>query len=101
MQEEEFNVLKGLASSLANGGKKAKLPEVAECESFGRFVTESIKKLDERTRHVVQYHINNTLFQAQMGMMSQAQVNLFVPQQTYNQQQQPNHLDPWINNTGV
>lgn len=88
LQEEELNVMKGLASSFAKESKKEK-NEGGECESYGKFLAESLKKMNESTRHMVQYHINNILFQAQMGMLTPGQLNLTVPslQEQYPPQQ--------------
>lgn len=88
LQEEELNVMKGLASSFAKESKKEK-NEGGECESYGKFLAASLKKMNESTRHMVQYHINNILFQAQMGMLTPGQLNLTVPslQEQYPPQQ--------------
>ena len=107
IQEEEFNVIKGLASSIAKERKKEK-SEVGECESYGKFLIESLKKFDEATRHLVQYQIN-VLFQAQMGMLTPGQSNLtahqreqYPVQQPYTpQQQQQQPYFQFVNNQGV
>ena len=49
LQEEEFNVMKGLASSIAKERKKEN-SEVGECESYGKFLIKSLKKFDEADR---------------------------------------------------
>jgi hypothetical protein len=72
IQEEELQVMKGLACSISqhnkeNETKRAK--PAGEYEAFGDFIIESLKKLDDKTCHIVQYHINNILFQAQMAML--------------------------------
>jgi hypothetical protein len=108
LQEEEFNVMKGLASSIAKERKKEN-SEVGECESYGKFLIESLKKFDEATRHLVQYQINNVLFQAQMGIITPGQSNLtahrqeqYPRQQPYTaQQQQQQPYFQFVNNQGV
>ena len=109
LQEEEFNVMKGLASSIAKERKKEKC-EGGECESYGKFLIESLKKLDESTRHLVQYQINNVLFQAQMGMLTPGQSNLTTArqQEQYSlqqpctpQQQQQHSYFHFVNNQGM
>ena len=77
LQEEEFNLMNYLASSIAEDSKNKK-NESGECQSYGTFLTESLKKISESTRHIPQYHINNVLFQAQMGMLTPAQGNLIA-----------------------
>ena len=98
LQEEEFEVMKGLASSIAQNNKKKKnaKPEGGESEAFGNFVIESMKKLDPTMQHIVQYHINNILFQAQMGMLGQGQTQMSVPKQQSSRHVQ--QFSPWFNN---
>jgi hypothetical protein len=89
--------MKGIASSLSHGTtsnnpKKTKLTEDEECDTFGSYLTESLRKLDPETRHIAQYHVNNILFQAQMGILNKSQM---VPQQQqpfFAQQQFPSQL---------
>ena len=111
LQEEEFNVMKGLASSIAKERKKEKC-EGGECETYGKFLIESLKKFDESTRHLVQYRINNILFQAQMGMLTPGQCSISTARQqdqyslqqpfTQQQQQQQQHgYFHFVNNQGV
>lgn len=95
LQEEEFEVMKGLASSIAQNNKEKKKakPEGGESEAFGNFVIESMKKLDPTMQHIVQYHINNILFQAQMGMLGQGQTQMSgAKQQSSRPVQQFSHL---------
>ena len=97
LQEEEFEVMKGLASSIAQNNKEKKKakPEGGESEAFGNFVIESMNKLDPTMQHIVQYHINNILFQAQMGMLGQGQTQMSgAKQQSRCQEQQFSH---WFN----
>ena len=98
LQEEEFEVMKGLASSIAQNNKKKKnaKPEGGESEAFGNFVIESMKKLDPTMQHIVQYHINNILFQAQMGIFGLGQTQMSVPKQQSSRQVQ--QFSPWFNN---
>jgi hypothetical protein len=97
LQEEEFEVMKGLASSIAQNNKEKKKakPEGGESEAFGNFVIESMKKLDPTMQHIVQYHINNILFQAQMGMLVQGQTQISGPKQQSSRQVQ--QFSPWFN----
>jgi hypothetical protein len=89
--------MKGIASSLSHGTtsnnpKKTKLTEDEECDTFGSYLTESLRKLDPETRHIAQYHVNNILFQAQMGILNKSQM---VPQQQqpfFAQQQFPSQV---------
>ena len=52
--QEEFQVMKGLTSSVAqsNSRKKAKMSEGGECESFVSFMTESRKEVFEMIRRL-------------------------------------------------
>ncbi|CAB3978281.1 Hypothetical predicted protein [Paramuricea clavata] len=97
LQEEEFEVMKGLASSIAQNNKEKKKakPEGGESEAFGNFVIESIKKLDPTMQHIVQYHINDILFQAQMGMLGQGQTQMSGAKQQSSRQVQ--QFSPWLN----
>ena len=54
LQEEEFQVMKALTSSVAqsNNRKKAKMSEGGECESFVSFMTESRKEVFEMIRRL-------------------------------------------------
>lgn len=103
LQEEEFQVMKGLASSIALDQKeKKKAKAEGELEAFGYFIIESIRKLDSTTQHIVQYQINNILFQAQMGMLGQGRTQLPVFQQQNNnsvhgQSFTPQQFPPWMN----
>ena len=75
--------MKGLASSILshyhkeNEAKKAK-PE-GECEAFGNLITEAMKKLNPTTCHIVQYHINSIVLQAEMGTLGQGPMRGTVP----------------------
>ena len=83
LQEEELKVMKGIANSLCRSNsptaKKSKVSNDGECESFGSYLSESLLKLDTETRHIVKYHINSILFQAQMGNLMKGQHQM-VPQ---------------------
>ena len=47
-------------------------------------------------QHIVQYHINNILFQAQMGIFGLGQTQMSVPKQQSSRQVQ--QFSPWFNN---
>jgi hypothetical protein len=88
IQEEELQIMKGLASNLVyqsnnapNFKKAKKTVDDGECDSFGSYLSEALRKLDSEVRHVVQYHVNNILFQAQMGTLGKGQHQMVVPQQ--------------------
>ena len=101
LQEEEFQVMKGLASSIASDQKEKKKVEAeGELEDLGCFIIVSVKKIDSNTQHIVQYKVNNILLQAQMGMLGQVN-QMPVPQEKNRhslrgQSITPQH-SPWMN----
>lgn len=82
-EDEEFQLLQGIAHSLQNDSPNEK----DESVTFGKYVTQCLWKIDERSRLVVRHQIENILFQAQMGEMTHQ--NQLPPQQLLYQQ--PNH----------
>ena len=106
IQEEELQIMKGIASNLGSQNKnapivkKAKIVDDGECDSYGSYLSEALQKLDSDVRHVVQYHVNNILFQAQMGTLGKGQQQLlpqqqqFFPPQQFPTQVQQQFLSP-------
>ena len=73
--EEEFQLIKGLANSINERySKKPKLGERKDnaLKMFGCYVTETLTTLEPKIKHLAQHHINNILFQAQMGSLGEA-----------------------------
>lgn len=59
--DEAFDILKNVAT-------KTKSEEICDnCTDYGKHVASKMRKYSERARCVAQYHINNILFQADMG----------------------------------
>ncbi|XP_046862859.1 uncharacterized protein LOC124456456 [Xenia sp. Carnegie-2017] len=82
LEEEELSVMRSLTSAIVNDSKKAQEDkEPGKCESFGKFLVELLKKMDQQSRHYAQYQISNVLFQAQIGMLNPVQNNSNTPQQ--------------------
>ncbi|CAB4036505.1 Hypothetical predicted protein, partial [Paramuricea clavata] len=76
--EQEFEPIKGLATSIAERqNKRHKTADTHDepMSSFGRYVTESLAELEPRMTHLSKHHINNVLFQAQMGTLSYQEGN--------------------------
>lgn len=70
---QEFELIKGLATSIAERQNKRQKTADTHDESmstFGRYVTESLADLEPRMKNLAKHHINNVLFQAQMGTLS-------------------------------
>ena len=73
--EEEFQLIKGLANSINERYcKKPKLGDKKDnaLKMFGCYVTETLTTLEPKMKHLAQHHINNILFQAQMGSLGEA-----------------------------
>ena len=64
-----------MAESIAE--RKSKKPKVdtklssSTCETFGRYVAQTLTELDIHVQHMAKLHINNVLFQAQTGELVQ------------------------------
>ena len=72
--DEEFQLIKGLANSINDRcRKKQKLESKKDdaLQMFGCYVTETLTALEPQMKHLAQHHINNILFQAQMGSLGQ------------------------------
>jgi hypothetical protein len=68
--EEEFQIMKGLASSISNRYKQPKqIKQDSAVDVFGAYVTKTLSELNQPTRNIAQFHINNILFQDQMGTL--------------------------------
>lgn len=68
-EEEELSILKGLAKSLES--EKRDEPS-DESDAFGLYVSQCLKKMDERARIIARHQIENIIFQAQVGTLSAA-----------------------------
>ena len=76
--EQEFELIKGRTTSIAERQKKRPKPADTHNESmssFGRYVNESLAELEPRMTNLAKHHISNVLFQAQMGTLSYQQGN--------------------------
>ena len=86
--EGEDKLIKGLAESLA--GKKEKKVQSPKdtLEHFGNYVTQSLAELDPQICNLAKFKINNILYQAQVGALTDFNNNFplqsFPPQQQYN-----------------
>ena len=72
--EEEFNLIQGLAQSIAEGKSKAQKsdkPATNPVESFCQYVAQTMLELDTGVRHLTQHKISPILFQAQTGSLAQ------------------------------
>ena len=68
--EVEFQLLKGLASSITTRHKHPKqIKQDSAVDVFGSYVTKTLSELNQPMRNIAQFQINNILFQAQMGTL--------------------------------
>ena len=73
-QAEEFQLIKSLANSINDRHHKNQKFEGKKdnaLQMFGCYVTETLTTLEPKMKHLAQHHINNLLFQAQMGSLGQ------------------------------
>ena len=66
-------MIKNLSQSIANKQKR-KRPEKKDdtiYEAFGNYVAQALSELDSQTSHLAQNKINNIIFQAQAGLLTQ------------------------------
>ncbi|XP_068759921.1 uncharacterized protein [Montipora capricornis] len=78
-EEEELQLIKGIANSLSqSANKKAKSAQGGQCETFGAYVCETLQDLEPVTRNIAQHNISNILFQAQMGTLTQNTMHSMV-----------------------
>ena len=61
-------ILKKIADSTCGSSIQDKAPD--KYTLFGKFVAESLKELDDTSRHIVQHRISSIIFEAQMGVLS-------------------------------
>ena len=72
--EEEFQLIKSLANSINDRHHKKQKFEGKKdnaLQMFGCYVTETLTTLEPKMKHLAQHHINNILFQVQMGSLGQ------------------------------
>ena len=72
--DEEFKLIKGLTESIAEKRNKRRTSENQSAgpdDAFGRYILQTLSELDKDVKHLVQYHINDILFQAQTGELTQ------------------------------
>ena len=70
--EEEFNLIHGLAKSIAERKlkpQKSDKPATNSVESFCNYVTQTTYELDTGVLHLTQQKLNQILFQAQTGSL--------------------------------
>ena len=70
--EEEFDLIQGLAKSIAERKLKAQKsdkPATNSVESFCNYVTQTTYELDSGVLHLTQHKISQILFQAQTGSL--------------------------------
>lgn len=50
-----------------------------ECDSFGEYIADSLRKHDERTQSMIKQAINNILFEQEMKKYSSSQYAIMIP----------------------
>ena len=110
-QEQEYELLRGLSHSIAQRDiKRQKLdsPTNNTVGTFGRYVTETLSELEPKLRNLAQHHINEIIFQAQMGILDHfnqhATTEVLQPQPRFYQpftEQQPLWLPPNRPSSGI
>ncbi|CAB4032996.1 Hypothetical predicted protein, partial [Paramuricea clavata] len=90
--EEEYQLMKGLASSISTRYKKQnQAKQDSAVDAFGVYVTKTLSELNPSMRNMAQFQIHNILFQAQMGTISpsqhQTQTHTHQPMPPVTQQQ--------------
>ena len=74
--DEEFKLIKGLTESIAEKRNKRQTSENQSAgpdDAFGRYILQTLSELDKDVKHLVQYRINDILFQAQTGELTKNQ----------------------------
>ena len=68
---EELALMRDIATSIQERNKRRAdcVTERNAIDTFGKYISESLKQLDATTCTVAQQSINNILFQAQMGTL--------------------------------
>lgn len=85
--DHEYSLIKNLSDSISQRNKKPKPDETSkkQYDAFGKYVSQALSDLDSATRHLAQHQINNIIFQAQTGMLTQDSQQAVVVQPQYNQ----------------
>ena len=74
-EEEELQLLKVVANSLAPEESNDSNECIDCCSRFGEYVTETLRGMNERTRLLAVNNIHNAIFQAQMSVYSNTPVS--------------------------
>ena len=80
--------MKNLSQSIANRHKRKNPPKPNDTifEAFGNYVAKALSELDGLTSSLAQNKINNIIFQAQAGLLTQEmQMQRVQPQRNYFQ----------------
>jgi uncharacterized protein len=82
MAKEEYQLIKGLAASIAQRQKR-KMQDCVENahSSFGSYVAQTLSEMEPRMKYMAQHKISDILFQAQSGTLGQYQHTGTIPQQ--------------------
>ena len=67
--EEEYHLIKNLSQSVANKHKTKRNDTIYE--AFGNYVAKALSELDKVASNLAQNKINNIIFQAQAGLLTQ------------------------------
>ena len=82
-RDEEYQLMKGLASTISNRYKKQNLAkQESSVDTFGLYVPKSLSELNSSMRNMAEFQIHNILFQAQIGTLG-------VPQYQHPRQAMP------------
>ena len=100
--DEEFILIKNLSQSISNRGKTSNIEKDATALSaFGTYVSKALGELDRQTCCLAQNKINNIIFKAQAGLLSNDdQVPGTMMQQQHQnllQNAQPGHFSAGYN----
>ena len=92
--EEEYQLIKKLSPSIANKHKRKTLQKKNDTifEAFGNYVAQALSELDSQVSHLAQNKINNIIFQAQAGLLTQevqAQTMMQPPRNYFHPIMQP------------
>lgn len=67
--EEEYHLIKNLSQSIANKHKTKRNDTIYE--AFGNYVAKALSEVDKVASNLAQNKINNIIFQAQAGLLTQ------------------------------
>ncbi|XP_070571412.1 uncharacterized protein [Ptychodera flava] len=69
--EMEYELIKGVAESITERNKRQKCGDEKKdaVETFGNYVTQTLRELEPKMRHLAQHRISNILFEAQTGSL--------------------------------